>query len=72
MKTETIDGVDIASVPRGVLRGRIGMVFQDIWLFAGTIRDNIAHGRPDASEEQVLEAARATFVDRFVHSLPDG
>lgn len=67
-----IDGVDIASVPRGVLRERIGMVLQDTWLFAGTIRDNIAYGRPDASEEQVLEAARATFVDRFVHSLPDG
>ena len=67
-----IDGVDIASVPRGVLRGRIGMVLQDTWLFAGTIRDNIAYGRPDASEADVLEAARATFVDRFVHSLPDG
>ena len=48
------------------------MVLQDTWLFAGTIRDNIAYGRPDASEEQILEAARATFVDRFVHSLPDG
>lgn len=68
----TIDGVDITSIPRGVLRGRIGMVLQDTWLFAGTIRDNIAYGRPDASEEEVLEAARATFVDRFVHSLPDG
>lgn len=67
-----IDGVDITSIPRGVLRGRIGMVLQDTWLFAGTIRDNIAYGRPDASEEQILEAARATFVDRFVHSLPDG
>ncbi len=67
-----IDGVDIASVPRGALRSRIGMVLQDTWLFAGTIRDNIAYGRPDASEEQILEAARATFVDRFVHSLPDG
>jgi ATP-binding cassette subfamily B protein len=67
-----IDSVDIASVPRGVLRGRIGMVLQDTWLFAGTIRDNIAYGRPDASEDDVLEAARATFVDRFVHSLPDG
>ncbi|WP_329958480.1 ABC transporter ATP-binding protein [Nocardioides okcheonensis] len=68
----TIDGVDITSIPRGVLRSRIGMVLQDTWLFAGTIRDNIAYGRPDATEEQVLEAARATFVDRFVHSLPDG
>ena len=67
-----IDGVDIASIPRGVLRSRIGMVLQDTWLFAGTIRDNIAYGRPGATEEQVLEASRATFVDRFVHSLPDG
>ena len=48
------------------------MVLQDTWLFEGTIRDNIAYGRPDATEEQVLEAARATYVDRFVHSLPDG
>ena len=67
-----IDGVDIASIPRGVLRSRIGMVLQDTWLFAGTIRDNIAYGRPGATEGQILEAARATFVDRFVHSLPDG
>ena len=48
------------------------MVLQDTWLFEGTIRDNIAYGRPDATEEEILEAARATFVDRFVHSLPDG
>jgi ATP-binding cassette subfamily B protein len=68
----TLDDVDIASVPRQVLRSQIGMVLQDTWLFAGTIRDNIAYGNPDATEEQVLEAARATFVDRFVHSLPDG
>ena len=67
-----IDGVDITSMPRGVLRGRIGMVLQDTWLFAGSIRDNIAYGRPDASEDDILEAAQATFVDRFVHSLPDG
>lgn len=68
----TIDGVDITAMPRAALRGQIGMVLQDTWLFAGTIRDNIAYGRPDATDEQVLEAARATFVDRFVHSLPDG
>jgi ATP-binding cassette subfamily B protein len=68
----TLDGVDISRMPRGQLRGQIGMVLQDTWLFEGTIRDNIAYGRPDATEEQVLEAARATFVDRFVHSLPDG
>jgi ATP-binding cassette subfamily B multidrug efflux pump len=68
----TLDGVDIASMRRGELRSQIGMVLQDTWLFEGTIRDNIAYGRPDATEEQILEAARATFVDRFVHSLPDG
>jgi ATP-binding cassette subfamily B multidrug efflux pump len=68
----TLDGVDIASMPRGELRGQIGMVLQDTWLFEGTIRDNIAYGRPDATEDQILEAAQATFVDRFVHSLPDG
>jgi ATP-binding cassette subfamily B protein len=48
------------------------MVLQDTWLFQGTIRDNILYGRPDATEDELLEAARATFVDRFVHSLPDG
>ncbi|WP_346386388.1 ABC transporter ATP-binding protein [Nocardioides sp.] len=68
----TLDGRDITAMPRSELRGQIGMVLQDTWLFAGTIRDNIAYGRPDAGEEQILEAARATFVDRFVHSLPDG
>ncbi|WP_409347712.1 ABC transporter ATP-binding protein [Luteipulveratus flavus] len=68
----TLDGVDIASVPRPELRERIGMVLQDTWLFGGTIRENIAYGNLDATEEQIHEAARATFVDRFVHSLPDG
>jgi ATP-binding cassette, subfamily B, multidrug efflux pump len=68
----TLDGVDIAAMPRRALRGQIGMVLQDTWLFEGTIRDNIAYGRPDATEEQILAAAKATFVDRFVHSLPDG
>ncbi|PZG20977.1 multidrug ABC transporter ATP-binding protein [Micromonospora craterilacus] len=68
----TLDGVDITAMRRDDLRGRIGMVLQDTWLFGGTIRDNIAYGRPDATEEEILAAARATFVDRFVHSLPDG
>lgn len=68
----TIDGVDVASIPRAALRGQVGMVLQDTWLFEGTIRDNIAYGRPDATDPEVLAAARATFVDRFVHSLPDG
>jgi ATP-binding cassette, subfamily B, multidrug efflux pump len=67
-----LDGVDIARMPRAQLRSQIGMVLQDTWLFEGTIRDNIAYGRPDATDEQILEAAQATFVDRFVHTLPDG
>ncbi|MFT3874074.1 MAG: ABC transporter ATP-binding protein [Nocardioides sp.] len=68
----TLDGVDIADLPRSVLREQTGMVLQDTWLFTGTIRDNIAYGRPGATEEEILEAARATYVDRFVHALPDG
>ncbi len=68
----TLDGIDISTLSRDALRSRMGMVLQDTWLFAGTIRDNIAYGRPDASEDDILEAARATYVDRFVHSLPDG
>ncbi|MCC6495350.1 MAG: ABC transporter ATP-binding protein [Propionibacteriaceae bacterium] len=68
----TLDGVDIASVPRRKLRGEIGMVLQDTWLFGGTIRDNIAYGKEGATEEEILAAAKATYVDRFVHSLPDG
>jgi len=68
----TLDGVDIAEMTRHDLRSRTGMVLQDTWLFGGTIRDNIAYGRPDATEEEIVAAAQATFVDRFVHSLPDG
>jgi ATP-binding cassette subfamily B protein len=68
----TLDGVDIAAMTRRDLRSGIGMVLQDTWLFGGTIRDNIAYGNPDATEEQLLAAARATYVDRFVRSLPDG
>jgi ATP-binding cassette, subfamily B, fatty acid transporter len=67
-----LDGVDIATVSRQSLRSRIGMVLQDTWLFGGTIYDNIAYGRPDASEDEVIEAAKAAYVDRFVHHLPDG
>jgi len=68
----TLDGVDIATMTRDDLRSRMGMVLQDTWLFGGTIRDNIAYGRLDATEEEIVAAARATYVDRFVHSLPDG
>ncbi|HEY5978880.1 MAG TPA: ABC transporter ATP-binding protein [Microlunatus sp.] len=67
-----LDDVDISAVPRADLRSQVGMVLQDTWLFHGTIRENIAYGRPDASEEEILAAAEATYVDRFVHSLPDG
>lgn len=68
----TLDGVDVTAMTRDELRSRMGMVLQDTWLFGGTIRDNIAYGRPGASEEEILEAARATYVDRFVRSLPEG
>ena len=68
--TIPLDGVDIAAMTRDDLRSRIGMVLQDTWLFGGTIRDNIAYGSPDATEEEILAAAQATYVDRFVHPLP--
>jgi len=68
----TLDGVDIKSMSREELRARIGMVLQDTWLFHGTIGANIRYGRPAASEEELLAAARATYVDRFVRALPDG
>src|SRR5215211_2507261 len=68
----TLDGVDIATVPRAVLRSQIGMVLQYTWLFHGTIRENIAYGRPTATEEEIHAAAEATYVDRFVHALPHG
>jgi ABC-type multidrug transport system fused ATPase/permease subunit len=67
-----VDGVDISSASRRSLRSRIGMVLQDTWLFGGTIYDNIAYGRPEAGEDEVIEAAKAAYVDRFVHTLPDG
>jgi ATP-binding cassette, subfamily B, multidrug efflux pump len=68
----TLDGVDIKTMRRDDLRSQIGMVLQDTWLFGGTIRDNIAYGNPKASEDQIQAAAEATFVDRFVKSLPLG
>jgi len=67
-----IDGVDIASVSRHSLRSRIGMVLQDTWLFSGTIAENIAYGRPDAGDDDIVDAAKAAYVDRFVHTLPNG
>ncbi len=68
----TLDGRDIAEMPRRELREQLGMVLQDTWLFGGTILENIRYGNPDATDDQVHAAARATYVDRFVHSLPLG
>jgi len=67
-----LDGVDIATLTRPTLRSQVGMVLQDTWLFSGTIRANIAYGNPAATEDQLLAAARATYVDRFVRALPLG
>ena len=68
----TLDGRDISLIPRSELRSNIGMVLQDTWLFGGTIRENIAYGKPSATEEQIRAAAKATYVHRFVQSLPLG
>ncbi|MCV7331411.1 ABC transporter ATP-binding protein [Mycobacterium cookii] len=67
-----VDGVDITTVNRHSLRSRIGMVLQDTWLFSGTIAQNIAYGRPDAGDDDIIDAAKAAYVDRFVHTLPNG
>jgi ATP-binding cassette subfamily B multidrug efflux pump len=67
-----LDDVDITQLSRADLRGHIGMVLQDAWLFGGTIRENIRYGRLEATDEDVIEAAQATMVDRFVRQLPDG
>ncbi|OII38901.1 multidrug ABC transporter ATP-binding protein [Plantibacter sp. MMLR14_011] len=67
-----LDGVDITALTRAELRSQVGMVLQDAWLFDGTIRENIRYGRLDASDAEVVEAAEATMVDRFVRQLPDG
>jgi ATP-binding cassette subfamily B multidrug efflux pump len=68
----TLDGTDVALIPRRELRAKMGMVLQDTWLFGGTIRDNIKYGSPGATDEAMLAAARATYVDRFVRALPNG
>ncbi len=67
-----IDDIDIATLNRQALRSRIGMVLQDTWLFDGTIEENIAYGRPGASPAEIVAAAQAAYVDRFVHTLPAG
>jgi ATP-binding cassette, subfamily B, multidrug efflux pump len=68
----TLDGVNIAEMTREELRGLTGMVLQDAWLFGGTIADNIGYGSETASRADIVEAAQATYVDRFVRMLPDG
>ena len=68
----TMGGKDIAAIPRDRLREQFGVVLQDAWLFAGTIRENIAYGRPGATEGCIIAAAEASYVDRFVRALPDG
>ncbi len=70
--TIRIDGIDIRNLTRDNLRRTFGMVLQDTWLFGGTVRENIAYGREDATEEEIVEAARAAHVDHFVRTMPDG
>jgi len=67
-----LDGIDITTLSRSDLRSHVGMVLQDAVLFEGTIRENIRYGRLDATDDEVVEAAQATMVDRFVRQLPDG
>jgi ATP-binding cassette subfamily B multidrug efflux pump len=66
-----VDGVDVRDLARGDLRRLFGMVLQDTWLFSGTIRDNIAYGREGASDEAIVQAARAAQADHFIRTLPD-
>jgi ATP-binding cassette subfamily B protein len=68
----TLDGTDYRELSRDQVRRCFGMVLQDTWLFAGTIRDNIGYGMPGATDEQILAAAKAAYVDSFVRALPDG
>jgi ATP-binding cassette subfamily B protein len=66
----TIDGIDSRAMSRDELRSTFGMVLQDTWLFHGTIRENIAYGRDDATEDEIIAAAQAAHVDHFVRTLP--
>jgi ATP-binding cassette, subfamily B, multidrug efflux pump len=68
----TVDGIDSRAMSRDELRSTFGMVLQDTWLFHGTIRENIAYGREDVTEAEIIEAAKAAHVDHFVRTLPDG
>jgi ATP-binding cassette subfamily B protein len=70
--TIRFDGIDTSTMSREGLRRHFGMVLQDAWLFSGTIRDNIAYGKADATEAEIMEAARACHVDEFVRTMPLG
>lgn len=67
-----VDGIDITKLRRGDLRKMFGIVLQDTWLFHGTLRDNIAYGREDATEEEIVEASKAAYADHFIRTLPGG
>src|SRR5258706_1781589 len=67
-----VDGVNVTDIKRGNLRRMFGMVLQDTWLFQGTIRENIAYGREDATEDQIIQAAKAAYADHFIRTLPGG
>jgi len=67
-----IDGVPVRNVPRDVVRSWFGMVLQDTWLFSGTVKNNIAYGKHDAREEEIVEASKAAHVDHFVRAFPEG
>jgi ATP-binding cassette subfamily B protein len=66
------DGHDLRTIKRGSLRTMFGMVLQDTWLFEGTIKENIAYGRPGATDEEIVQAAKAAYVDHFIRTLPRG
>ena len=68
----TVSGTDIRDVTRASLRGSYGMVLQDTWLRAGTVRENIAYGKPDATDEEIIAAAKAAHADSFIRRLPEG
>lgn len=68
----TIDGVNIAEITRENLRETFGMVLQDTWLFTGTIRENLAYGKVDATDAEIIQAAKSAYVDEFVRTMPDG
>ena len=67
-----VDGRDVAAIPLAELRGQVGVVFQDPALFSGTIRENIAYGRPDASADDIVQAARRAHAHGFIIALPGG